>query len=62
MSSPNLSMRLKQKGGKEVEEIMQDADSHGVGESVREIWQMDKQRMKDEFNHDQQKNCEQQDY
>ena len=42
----------EEKGGKEVEEIMQDADSHGVGDSVCEIWQMDKQRMKDEFNHD----------
>lgn len=49
---------IEEKGRKEVEEIMQDADSHGVGESVREIWQMDKQRMMDEFNHDQQKNCE----
>lgn len=53
---------IEAKEGKEVEEIMQDADSHGIGESVREIWQMDKQRMKDGFNHDQQKNCEQQYY
>ena len=49
---------IKEKGGKEIEEIMQDADSRGVGDSVREIWQMDKQRAKDEFNRDQQKNCE----
>ena len=34
---------------------MQDADSHGVGDCVREIWQMDKPRV----NRDQQKNCEQ---
>ena len=32
--------------------------SYGVGDSVREIWQMDKQRMKDEFNHYQLTNCE----
>lgn len=50
---------IEEKGGKEIEELMQDADSHGVGDSVREIWQMDKQRVKDEFNRDQQKNCEQ---
>ena len=56
-----LSKRMdatEEKGGKEIEEIMQDADSHGVGDSVHEIWQMDKQRAKDEFNCDQQKNCE----
>lgn len=50
---------IDENGGKEIEEIMQDADSHGVGDCVREIWQMDKQRVKDEFNRDQQKNCEQ---
>ena len=48
---------IEEKGSKEVEDIMQDADSHGVGDFVREIWQMDKQRMKDEFNDDQKKNC-----
>ena len=48
---------IEEKGSKEVKDIMQDADSHGVGDFVREIWQMDKQRMKDEFNDDQKKNC-----
>jgi hypothetical protein len=48
---------IDERGGKEVGEIMQDADSHGVGDSIREIWQMDKQRMKEEFNDDQKKNC-----
>lgn len=36
---------------------IQDADRNGVGDSIREVWQMDKQRMKDEFTCDQQKNC-----
>ena len=49
---------IEEKGGQEIEEIMQDADNHGVGNSVREIWDMDKQRMKDEFDQDQKKNCE----
>ena len=50
---------IEEKGGKEIEEVMQDAESHGVGDSVREIWQMDMQRVKDKFNNDQQKNSEQ---
>ena len=50
---------IEEKGGKEIEEVMQDAKSHGVGDSVREIWQMDMQRVKDKFNNDQQKNSEQ---
>ena len=37
---------IEDKGGKEVEEVLQDADMHGVGDSLREIWEMDKQRMK----------------
>ena len=48
---------IEEKGEKDIEDVMQDADRHGVGDSVREIWQIDKQRVKDEFYHDQQKNC-----
>ena len=48
---------IEEKRSKEIEEIMQDAVSHGVGDSVREIWEIDKQRMKDEFSQDQKKNC-----
>ena len=50
---------IEEKGGKEIEEVMQDAESHGVGDSVCEIWQMDMQRVKDIFNNDQQRNSEQ---
>ena len=50
---------IEEKGGEDIEELMKDADSHGVGDSVHEIWQMDMQRVKDEFNRDQRKNCEQ---
>ena len=50
---------IEERGEKEVEEIMQEADSNGAG-AVREIWQMDKSRMKEEFNDDQEKNSEQQ--
>ena len=46
------------RGNEEIEVIMHEADSHGVGNSFREIWEMDKQRMRDEFNEEQQKNCE----
>lgn len=36
---------------------MSEAESCGVGESIREIWQIDKKRLKDEFDEDQKKNC-----
>ena len=48
---------IGERGGEDVEDIMKDAGSHGVGDSVREIWQMDKQRMREEFDGDQKKNC-----
>lgn len=47
---------IGEKGSEKVRSILLDADSHGVGEAVREIWQMDKMRMKDEFDEDQKKN------
>ena len=42
---------IEERREKEVEEIMQEADSNGAG-AVWEIWQMDKSKMKEEFNHD----------
>ena len=49
---------IEEKGSEELENIMLDADNHGVGVAVREIWLIDKMRMKDEFDKDQKKNCE----
>ena len=49
---------IDERGSEDIEVIMREADSHGVGNSFREIWEMDKQRMRDEFNEEQQKNCE----
>lgn len=45
-------------GSKELEEIISEADNYGVGESVREIWQIDRKRLKDDFDEDQKRNCE----
>lgn len=53
-----LMVTIKERGTEEVEEILKEADNNGVGDAVREIWQMDKMRMKKEFNDDQGKNCE----
>ena len=53
-----LSKLMDARGNEEIEVIMHEADSHSVGNSFREIWEMDKQRMRDEFNEEQQKNCE----
>ena len=52
-----LMEAIEEHGEKDVETILQDADSHGVGSTIREIWDLDKQRMKEEFNHDQKTNC-----
>lgn len=53
-----LVATIEERGTEEVEEILKEADNNGVGDAVREIWQMDKMRMKKEFNDDQGKNCE----
>ena len=49
---------IDEQGGKELETILQDAECHGVGNAVREIWEIDKQRMKEQFSQDQETNCE----
>ena len=53
-----LIATIEERGDEEVEKILKEADSSGAGEAVREIWQMDKMRMKKEFSDDQEKNCE----
>ena len=49
---------IDEQGGKELETILQDAECHGVGNAVCEIWEIDKQRMKEQFSQDQETNCE----
>ena len=53
-----LMATIEERGTEEIEEILKEADNNGAGDAVREIWQMDKMRMKKEFDDDQGKNCE----
>ena len=53
-----LIATIEERGTEEIEEILKEADNNGAGDAVREIWQMDKMRMKKEFDDDQEKNCE----
>ena len=52
-----LMEAIDEQGGNELETVLQDAECQGVGNAVREIWEMDKERMKEQFNHDQDTNC-----
>ena len=49
---------IDEKGDTVLEELLSDAESHGVKEAVTEIWQMDKRRTKEIFDSDQTDNCE----
>ena len=42
----------------ELEKVLAEADSEGVGESIREMWKIDSQKAKKHFQDDQKKNSE----
>ena len=38
--------------------MFSDAEGQGLGDAVREVWQTDKRKLKEEFDKDQKRNCE----